>query len=181
MSNTTEQIPQYVEPAPKRRKWPGRLATGIGLVVAFGAGIGIGAAGSTTKTVAVTKTVTVPSASPSPVVQTVTVSPPPPAAQTTVLKYTSTGNQATPRFTIGGSGDYTIYWSYSGNLDPQLGQPSNFAITEDGGNDSNSSFGLPNDIKASGSGSTGVSNDAGTHYFNVQAVGTWTIQVVTAP
>jgi hypothetical protein len=49
------------------------------------------------------------------------------------------------------------------------------------GNDLNASSDLPNDIGISGSGNTGVTGDAGTHTFNVQADGSWTIQVVSAP
>jgi hypothetical protein len=72
-----------------------------------------------------------------------------------------------------------VRWTYSGNVDPSRGIANNFIINEDGGNDS--SFNGPNDIQASGSGSTDVVNDADTHTFNVQATDSWTIKVVSQP
>jgi len=113
--------------------------------------------------------VTSPSASPTPA----------PFQPQTLLDYSGTGQEATPRFTVGGSGDYTVSWTFSGNTDPEFGGASNFIIEEDGSNDFN--FDGPDLIQASGSGSTNVSGDTGTHTFNVQASGSWTIKVVTAP
>lgn len=105
---------------------------------------------------------------------------PPPAPKTpsdaaVLLNYTGQGTAVTPKFTSH-SGNYVISWSYSGNRD-QFGE-TNFIISEDGGNDYNA-LSLPNDIAASGHGSTSVTNDPGTHNFNVDAGSgaSWTIKV----
>jgi hypothetical protein len=72
-----------------------------------------------------------------------------------------------------------VSWSYSGNVDNSFGtsQPSNFAIQNTG---DGMGLGLPNDIAASGHGSTEVTGASGTESFNVQAVGSWTITVKAA-
>jgi hypothetical protein len=174
--DTTEQIPQDTVPE-RSPKWPRRLTYAAGLAVALGAGIGIGAVGHT-KTVTKTVTNTVVSASPSPV--TVTVSPPPPPPESTIFTTTGSGNQATKTFTAGGDGDYIVYWTFSNNDAGGTGG-DNFIVNEDNGNDANVE-GLPNVVQASGSGSTEATDDAGTHFFDVQAdqTATWTITVKTA-
>lgn len=168
---------QYPSPPPRKRH---RVLKGLGLAVLVGGSIGIGAAiGSAGSG----HTTLVPVPGPT-IVQhdpgvTKTVAPPPPAAGTTVLDDSGSGTAVTRPFTVGGSGDYIVSWTYSGNSDSS--GPSNFIVSEDGGNDINASSSLPNDIAASGTGSTMTTGDAGTHTFNVQSEGNWTIKVVTAP
>jgi hypothetical protein len=101
-------------------------------------------------------------------------------AGTTVANYSGSGTQATGSFSVPGSGDYLVKWSYSGNNDCSLGscQASNFAITETG---STTSGNMPNEIQASGSGSTEVTGDSGNEAFNVQSAGSWTITVKSLP
>ena len=148
-----------------------------GLVILF-IGVAIGAAGakgtpSTSPTVTVTA-----AAAPAPTV-TVQVSAPPPAAGTVIGRWSGTGNQVTPAFNAPASGNYIVKWAYSGNVDPSLGAANNFIIDA---NDPNATaLGLPNDIAASGHGSTEVTGASGTQSFNVQATGHWTIKVISAP
>jgi hypothetical protein len=134
---------------------------------------------TTTKTVPGPKvTVTATQTVPGPTV-TQTVSAPPPAPGATIGKWSGTGNQVTPAFNVPDSGNYIVTWSYYGNVDTSLGssQATNFSIQETGGG---SGGDLPNDIAASGSGSTEVTSASGTDSFNVQAIGHWTITVKSA-
>lgn len=173
-----QQPQQQHQPPPRPRH---RLLKGIGAVVVAGALIGIGAAigssGSSTKTVTVpgpTVTETVPGPA-----TTVTASPPPPAAGAVIATFKGKGNENTGPFNVPDSGNYIVAWSYSGNVDTAFGssQPTNFAIQETG---DGMSLGLPNDIAASGHGSTEVTGASGTDSFNVQAAGSWTITVKVA-
>lgn len=128
----------------------------------------------TTKTIIKTVKVSVPG----PVV-TKTVQAPPPPAGTTIGAWSGSGNENTPAFYAPQSGDYVVSWSYSANNDPSLGGATNFIISA---TDSNASaLGLPNNIASSGSGSTEVTGASGSESFNVQATGSWTISVKSAP
>ena len=104
----------------------------------------------------------------------------PPFTPVTLLKFSGSGTEVTPSFTATGNGDYIVYWTFAGNDSSGIGG-DNFIMNEDGGRDFNA-LGLPNDIQASGSGSTEVTDDAGMHTFNVQADQTadWTVKVVSA-
>ena len=105
-----------------------------------------------------------------------------------MLSFTGHGSESTPKFIT--SGDYTVTWAYSGNVDssiPGSPQPDNFILnmeTSSGyGPGQDAAFNGPNDIQASGSGNQTVSGDDGTHYLTVQAsdASTWTVKVITAP
>ena len=151
---------------PRRKRGLKVALTAVAAVAILGAGIGIGAAAHTHVT---TRTATV----------TKTVPAPPPPAGTVVGTWSGTGNQATPAFNAPASGNYVVSWTYSGNVDPQMGGANNFIINAN--DQSAMADGLPNDIAASGSGSTEVTGASGVESFNVQATGQWTIKVVTAP
>jgi hypothetical protein len=174
----TQQLPSHV-PGPKPRKRGVKaVLVGLGALAILGAGIGIGAATASppVHTVTVTKTVNVPGPT---VTQTVQVPAPPPPAGTLIGRWSGSGNQVTPSFNAPASGNYIVKWAYSGNVDPSFGGGTNFAIST---TDSNAmGLGLPNDIAASGSGSTEVTGASGTESFNVQATGQWTIKVISAP
>jgi hypothetical protein len=149
---------------------------GAGLLLAVAAG-SAGCASTKTvpgPTVTVTQTRNVPGPT---VTVTVTVSAPPPAPGTTIGKWSGTGHEATPAFNVPSSGAYIVIWSYYGNIDPSLGGGTNFAIQENGQGSGGS---LPNDIAASGSGSTEITGAPSTDSFNVTATGHWTITVNTA-
>lgn len=127
-----------------------------------------------------TKTVTRQVAVPGPTVTAIKDVPAPPPPQGSVVNtFSGSGNQATPAFNVPDSGDYLVIWSYSGNVDTSFGdsQATNFAITETG---SGEALGLPNDIAASGSGSTEVTGASSTDRLNVQAAGHWTITIKSA-
>lgn len=128
--------------------------------------------GNTAPAPTVTKTVPGPT-------ETQTVSPPPPAAGTVIATFSGSGNENTKSFTVPESGNYIVKWSYSGNTSD--GMADNFIIEATGPN--SFATGLPNDIAASGHGSTQVTGDSGTESFNVQADAScnWTITVVSAP
>jgi hypothetical protein len=173
--------PASALPPPRPRRRPLRIIGAvIGGLALLGIGAGIGAAAghsTTTVTNTVTKTVTVKVPGPT-ITKTVTVPAPPPPTGTTIGNWSGTGNQVTPAFNAPASGDYIVSWSYSGNVDPTIGGGTNFAITAT--DSSATALGLPNNIAASGSGSTEVTGASGVESFNVQATGQWTIKVVSA-
>jgi hypothetical protein len=178
---TTMEPPASEQPAssPRKRRRPLRIiGAALGGLVLLLIGIVIGRAGKTTPaaivhTRTVTKTVTVKVPGP-----TVTVPAPPPPVGSVIGNWSGTGNQVTPAFNAPVSGDYIVSWSYSGNVDPTIGGGTNFAITAT--DSSAEGLGLPNDIAASGSGSTEITGASGVESFNVQAAGQWTIKVVSA-
>ena len=191
MSNqdTLHDIP-VIPPQRPHRNWKkygfvaGTLATGALL----GGIIGASASSTTTvtKTVAVpgpvsTKVVKVPVPGPTKtIVKTKTVPAPPPAAGQKIATFSGTGNQVTPSFNVPASGNYVVRWSYSGNIDNSAGtsMASNFIVSNTGDGDGS---GLPNDIQSSGSGSTEVIGSSGaTDTLNVQAIGSWTLTIVSA-
>jgi hypothetical protein len=145
-------------------------------IVLFAVGGFTGSAASTPKTVTVTRTVAGPAVvehDPGATV-TVTASPPPPAAGTVIRTFSGSGNEVTPKFSVPADGSFTVAWSYYGNSDSY--GPSNFSVTDNGGG-----FGdLPNDIAASGSGSTQVNNASAADSLNVQAAGHWTLTLRAA-
>ena len=187
---STTQLPPRQQLPPKKQH---RALTGGGavviaaLLVGIGAAIGLSANSTSTQSAGptVTKTVTVPGPAvtktvtvPGPAI-TVTVSPPPPAAGAVIATFKGSGTENTGAFNVPKSGNYIVAWSYSGNVETSFGQsqPSNFIISETG---SGMSLALPNDIAASGHGSTEVTGANGTDSFNVKAVGSWTITVRAA-
>ena len=86
------------------------------------------------------------------------------------------GQYQTARYTVGGSGDYDIDWTYNvGNDGPQV----NFQIYGDGGSDF--SVTDPNQLGSGGSGVIHVYNDSGAHYLQINSEGGWTVKVVTTP
>ncbi len=92
------------------------------------------------------------------------------SAPQTLLTFTGHGNESTPSFTS--TGDFTVSWVYSGNVDTSTGTatPDNFsAAMNTSGQGEDIAFNRPNDIQASGSGNQTVSGDNGSHHFTVQA------------
>jgi hypothetical protein len=123
-----------------------------------------------------TVSVKVPVPGPTKTVTREVPAPPPPQGAVTDT-FSGSGNQVTPAFNVPDDGDYIVAWSYSGNADPQLGNPSNFIITENGGAQA---LGLPNAIGVSGSGSTEVIGASVSDRLNVQATGQWTVTIKSA-
>jgi hypothetical protein len=93
-----------------------------------------------------------------------------------VLTSSGSGDYTTAKFTVGGTGDYDLYWTYN---EGGFGQSVNFDVEADNGADSN--FTGPNQLGTGGSGVIHVYDDAGTHHLTVTSEGSWTVKVVTAP
>jgi hypothetical protein len=167
--------------APKPRKQRLKpFAHAVTGLAGIGLAISIGACGNTstvTRTVpGPTVTATVQVAGPT---VTETAAAPPPAAGTKLGSWSGSGNQVTPAFNAPASGDYIVAWTFSGNDADGASGGDNFIIdATDSGADALS---LPNVIATSGSGSTEVTGASGTESFNVQATGSWTITVTSAP
>lgn len=108
-------------------------------------------------------------------------SPAAPAPGTVIAKYSGRGNETTSHFKVPSNGVYDVSWSYYGNVDNSFGQsmPDNFNIQNTG---DGMGLDLPNDVKASGSGTTEITDADGTDSFNVQSnsAAHWTITVKTA-
>lgn len=152
----------------------GGAVTGILIGLAGASGPGPSPAARPAATVTVTAQA---QAAPAPTV-TVTAPAPEPQAGALLGTFKGTGNQVTPAFTVPDSGNFIVTWSYSGNVDSSFGssQPTNFAVSDNAGG-----FGdLPDDIAASGHGSTEVTGASGTDRLNVQAAGTWAVTVRAA-
>jgi hypothetical protein len=172
---TQQMLPDTGQQQPRRTR-RGRTAAIAAFVCLVGLVIGlmIGQTIAQEKTRTITRDRPVPG----PTV-TQTVPAPPPSAGTEIGSWSGTGNQNTPAFNASANGNYVVSWTYSGNVDPSIGGGSNFIISATDG--SAMAEGLPNAIAASGSGSTEVTGASGTESFNVQATGSWTITVKTAP
>lgn len=101
---------------------------------------------------------------------------PKPFQSQTLLDVSGSGEYTTTKFTVGGSGDYDVDWTYSvGNDGPQV----NFDFTADGDTDPNLTG--PNQLGSGGSGVTHVYSDAGVHYLQINSEGDWTVKVTTEP
>jgi hypothetical protein len=92
----------------------------------------------------------------------------------TVATFTGSGIANTPRFTV--TSTWKLAYSFSCE---NFGQPGNFAVSEDGGNDLS---GLAvNDLAMKKSASTWAYDDAGTHYLAVNSECSWTVKVTDEP
>ena len=101
-----------------------------------------------------------------------------PAKPQTLLQASGSGNYTTTKFTVGGSGDYDVYWTYKPSADfASQGLSANFSLQADNGNDMQ--FNDPNQLGKGGSGVVHVYSDAGTHYLTITGEADWTI-IVTA-
>lgn len=94
----------------------------------------------------------------------------------TLLDVSGSGDDNTARYTVGGNGDYDIYWSYN---EGNMGTTVNFDFEGDGGSDFDVTG--PNQLGAGASGVTHVYGDAGQRYLQVLSEGNWTIKIVTVP
>ncbi len=102
-----------------------------------------------------------PSAAPSP-------SPSASFAAQTLLTVSGSGQYTTQKYTVGGSGDYDIYWTYG---EGAMGSRVNFTISGDGGSDFN--VNNPNQLGTGGSGVVHVYSDSGAHYLEIGSEGNW--------
>jgi hypothetical protein len=183
---TTTTGPAPTGPAPQkpllRRRWvkvTGAIA-GCSLiaVVAFAVGQGgTPAAARGSAKPAVTAPATPKAAKPTR--PTAPPASPASARPQTLLQASGSGNYTTAKFTVGGSGDYGVYWTYEPSADfASQGMSANFSIEADNGSDLN--FNDPNQL---GTGSTGVVHvygDAGSHYLTITGEADWTVTAVSA-
>ncbi len=89
--------------------------------------------------------------------------------------FTGSGSQTTARFTVPGSGNWELKWSYT----CASGTAGNFIADEDGGKDLNGM-----NVNAAGNGGDGITHaygDAGRHYFDVNSVCDWSMTAVSQP
>jgi len=100
----------------------------------------------------------------------------PSAKPTTLLRASGSGNYTTAKFTVGGSGDYDVHWTYQPTADfASQGLSANFSIQADNGTDMQ--FNDPNQLGNGGSGVVHVYGDAGTHYLTIASEADWRITV----
>ena len=178
----TSQLPQgppgaqYSPPQPppkKKRHWVRNVFLGfaglIVLIVIISVAANGGGGSSNGPSVAASPDATAPKASPA------AQKPAAPFQAETLLHVSGSGQYTTEKFTVGGSGDYDVYWTYN---EGSMGQSVNFDIEADNGGDIN--FTGPNQLGTGGSGVVHVYNDAGTHYLGVSSEGNWTVVVKTA-
>jgi hypothetical protein len=123
-----------------------------------------------------------------------TASPPPatyaPFHPRTLLTDAGTGDTTTPSYTVpAGKGDYSVYWTFTGNAGPVTGEGGTFSIVENNAapvtNSTNETPGTPLpyiNSQESGSGSSLLNGDPGTHSLTVDCANChWTVKVVTEP
>lgn len=165
----------YSPPPRRRRRWPWVVGGIVGTVTLVSVVSAVASSSSSApavphSTVSAAPVPTAPAPS-TPAAQPVAFKP------QTLLSDQGMGTQTTRQFTSD-SGNYIVSWVYTGNV--QGGIASNFILSEDGGNDFASDMAsLPNDIASAGHGSTEITGDTGTHRFNVQSVGSWTLKVTS--
>jgi hypothetical protein len=164
--------------SPRRRTLVTAAITAGALIL----GIIIGSAGSSGKTSAAspapTATVTVTAtaaATHSKASRTKAAAPaskaPASTATSVVATFSGSGIKNTPTFTVGAT------WKLDYTYDcADAGGSGNFIVDEDGGNDMTGAS--VNELGASGSSSTWVYNDAGTHYLEVDSECSWTMKIV---
>jgi hypothetical protein len=179
--------PRGKKPFPRRRwvKVTGAITGGsLIAIVAFAAGHGGGTPAAATApatpatTAPATPTTTAPATPKATTPARPAASPasPAPAKPQTLLQASGSGNYTTARFTVGGSGDYDVYWTYKPNADfASQGMSANFSVQADNGNDMQ--FNDPNQLGTGGSGVVHVYGDAGTHYLTITGESDWTITV----
>lgn len=180
---TTGTHTQPIQPTPtpprKRHHWVRNTLAVIGGLIVLIIVISVATAGHSTQHTSAPAPA--PTHSSAPAVAP-THAPAKPAAPVTLLTFTGHGNESTPAFTT--HGDYTVTWTYSGNVDTTEGSslPSNFIMNlNTTGQGPDIGFNGVNDISASGSGNQTVSGDSGSHYLTVQAIGDWTVKVTAVP
>jgi hypothetical protein len=93
-----------------------------------------------------------------------------------IARFSGSGIQNTARFTIRGSGNWVLKWSYNCS---NFGLSGNFIVSEDNMGDFNGAS--VNELGMSGHGQTHVYGDSGRHYLSVNSECNWKTAVVTAP
>jgi len=181
---TTTTGPAPTGPPPQkpllRRRWvkvTGAI-TGGSLIAIAAFAVGHGGGTPAAATGAARPAATAP-ATPKATKPTAPPASPAPARPQTLLKASGSGNYTTAKFTVGGNGDYDVYWTYKPSADfASQGMSANFSIEADSGSDLN--FNNPNQLGAGGSGVVHVYGDAGIHYLTITGEADWTVTAVSA-
>jgi len=178
---TTASTPTVTPPGKKpllRRRWvkvTGAITGGsLIAIVAFAAGRGGDTPAAATAPAKPAMTAPAAPETTTPAKPAAPPASPAPARPQTLLQASGSGNYTTAKFTVGGSGDYDVYWTYKPGAD-FAGQSVNFMVTADNGSDLN--FNDPNQLGTGGSGVVHVYGDAGIHYLTITGEADWAITV----
>ena len=93
-----------------------------------------------------------------------------------LARFHGSGIENTSRFTVPGSGNWELKWSYNC---ASTGGSGNFIVNEDNDNDLNGAS--VNELGPGGHGVTHVYGDAGSHYLSVNSECTWSMKAVSLP
>ncbi|HUZ24348.1 MAG TPA: hypothetical protein VMV07_11365 [Streptosporangiaceae bacterium] len=143
-------------------------------LASFLAGYAVGGSGKTTP--AASGSPAPPSAASSPAAASPAQSAPAAVQKKTLARFSGSGIQNTARFTVPGSGDWELKWSYDCS---SFGSQGNFQVGEDNGNDFNGAN--VNELGTGGHGITHVYGDAGRHYLSVDSECSWSMVAVSQP
>lgn len=174
-------------PAGPRPKWQYILVIVIVAIVSFGAGEATGktstakAATSSPAASAAPAATAQPAAKSSPATSAKAAaapkaSAPAPASRHVLARFSGSGIENTSQFTVSGSGNWELKWSYDCS---SAGGSGNFIVGEDSDNDFNGAN--VNELGAGGHGVTHVYSDAGTHYLDVDSECNWEMTAVSEP
>jgi hypothetical protein len=155
-------------PRTPRQKTVAGVLFSVGAVIVVIIGIGVAAhlAGSRGHSV---------NGRPSPITNSASVSAQPGGPLNLIATYHGHGIKNTAKFTIGGSGDWELKYSYDCTA---FGVAGNFIVFEDGGKDLNGVH--VNELGKHGQGVTHAYGDAGNHYLAISSECDWTVQVLQA-
>jgi hypothetical protein len=175
----TPEAPPGKKPLLKRRwvKVTGAITGGsLIALVAFAAGHGGGTPAAATTPARAAATAPAAHKATAPAKSAAPPASPAPARPQTLLQASGSGNYTTAKFTVGGSGDYDVSWTYKPSAAfASQGLSANFSVQADNGNDLQ--FNDPNQLGTGGSGVVHVYGDAGTHYLTITGEADWTITV----
>jgi len=142
----------------------------IGAFIVFVAVVGaaLGGGNSPAPAPGAAGTTTAPAAAPA-----TQAAAPKPAART-VAKFSGSGQENTPQFTV--TATWKLEWSYDCSA---FGTTGNFIIDEDGGGDLSGVN--VNELGNGKSGTTYAYGDGGTHYLSVNSECDWHVRVIDEP
>jgi hypothetical protein len=175
--------PYAYQPPPQqpgqRRRWPYILLVVAAAVISFATGESAGKSGQPAAPSPGASAT--PAATAQPAARTSYAAPskaaaPPPARPHVIARFTGSGIENTSQFTIGGSGNWELRWSYNCS---SLGSSGNFIVGEDNNNDLSGAS--VNELGPAGHGVTHVYSDAGRHYLSVNSECSWKMTAVSQP
>jgi hypothetical protein len=147
--------------------------------VSFAAGEGAGKTSKTPAPAAAAPPASSPAAHPS--AAAAPAAPPkaaakPAAGPVVLATFNGSGTERTAQFTVPGSGNWELKWSYNC---ASAGGQGNFIVDEDGDNNPNGVN--VNELGNGSSGATHAYSDAGRHYLDVNSECNWTMSAVSQP